>query len=277
MTRAVLTATCAFLSFVSFHPASAAMPAAGASPMPVAPVEIKVSVKDQKLALYQNGLPVRVYGVSTSKFGIGDSSSSYRTPAGKMTVADKIGGGQPAGMVFKGRRATGEVLAANAPGRDPIVSRILWLTGTEATNNNAYGRCIYIHGTPEERNIGRPSSYGCIRMRSMDVIDLYNRVSLGTQVTVTAEGLPRDAKRVPEYVWQRASGAPPATAFASTRSAAQTAGTPAVGRLVPLSSARILTPATAPYVPARRTQESADRTGTQKAWTASRRADSAGS
>ena len=87
-------------------------------------------------------------------------------------------------MVFKDRRATGEVLAPDAPGRDPIVTRILWLRGLEAQNANAYSRYIYIHGTPEERNIGTRASFGCIRMRSRDVIQLYDIVGPQARVTI---------------------------------------------------------------------------------------------
>ncbi len=149
-----------------------------------------VSVKDQKMALYKEGKRVATYPVSTSKFGIGDQPGSNRTPIGKMEVARKIGGGAPMGMVFKGRRPTGEVLRPNAPGRDPIVTRILWLRGKEARTRNAYGRYIYIHGTPEERKIGRPASYGCIRMRSRDVARLYQQVGVGAKVEVTTAPLP---------------------------------------------------------------------------------------
>ena len=108
-----------------------------------------------------------------------------------MKVAKKIGGGAPAGAVFKSRERTGEILRPNAPGRDPIVTRILWLKGTERQNRNAYKRYIYIHGTPEERTIGRPASYGCIRMRSRDIIGLYRRVPRGTKVTVVPGSLAR--------------------------------------------------------------------------------------
>ena len=163
--------------------------------------ELRVSVKDQKMALYDQGQLVRVYGVSTSKFGLGDDRSSCRTPIGKMKVARKIGSGMPPGMVFKHRQPTGEILRPDAPGRDPIVTRILWLSGAEGKTRNAYGRYIYIHGTPEERNIGRPASYGCIRMRSMDIIDLYSRVPVGATVKVTRSGLPGEAERMPEYVY----------------------------------------------------------------------------
>lgn len=167
---------------------------------------MRVSVADQKLALYENGAAVRVYKVSTSKVGMGDSPASNCTPVGKMKVAKKIGNGLPPGMVFKGRRPTGEILRPNAPGRDPVVTRIMWLTGTEAKTRNAYRRFIYIHGTPEERNIGRPASYGCIRMRSMDVIDLFNHVPEGMPVVVDKGRLPSEARNMDEYAYV----APPA-------------------------------------------------------------------
>lgn len=134
--------------------------------------------------------PIRQYRISTSRFGLGDRPGSNHTPLGRMQVEDKIGGNQPAGMVFKGRRPTGEVLRPDAPGRDPIVSRILWLRGVEAQNRNAYGRCIYIHGTPEERNLGRPASFGCIRMASSDVIELYDLVGEGARVDIVRGRLP---------------------------------------------------------------------------------------
>ncbi len=143
-----------------------------------------VSVPQQRLELRHKGAPVASYGVSTSKFGLGDTPGSKRTPLGTMEVAKKIGGGAAPGTVFKDRKPTGEVLSPDAPGRDPIVTRILWLRGTESMNRNAYGRYIYIHGTPEERNIGQPASYGCIRMKSRDIIDLYGRVGKGARVVV---------------------------------------------------------------------------------------------
>lgn len=145
---------------------------------------IVISARDQKLALLDKGKLVAMYPVSTSKFALSDRPGSYGTPLGELEIADKIGDGAPAGTVFKDRRRTGEVIPVDAPGRDPIVTRILWLRGREGQNANAYARDIYIHGTPEERNIGRPASYGCIRMRSTDVINLYSMVGVGAQVTI---------------------------------------------------------------------------------------------
>jgi lipoprotein-anchoring transpeptidase ErfK/SrfK len=127
--------------------------------------------------------------VSTSKFGVGSQPGSNRTPLGRMEIARKIGEGQPKGMVFKGRRPTGEILRPNAPGRDPVVSRILWLKGKDRHNSNTFNRLIYIHGTPEERRLGRPASYGCIRMGMRDVVDLYDRVGEGAEVRVIQDSL----------------------------------------------------------------------------------------
>src|SRR5574337_795958 len=143
---------------------------------------IVISVHDQRMALVEKGKLVATYPISTSKFGVGDRPGSYGTPLGNLQVAEKIGNGAPLGAVFKDRHRTGEVVAPNSPGRDPIVTRILWLRGLEAQNQNAFGRDIYIHGTPEERNLGRPVSYGCIRMRSVDVLHLFNTVGCGTEV-----------------------------------------------------------------------------------------------
>lgn len=161
------------------------------------PVEVVISVADQRMAVLCEGGLVAKYPVSTSKFGAGDSQGSYRTPLGKMKVCDKIGEGLPLGAVIKHRSATGEVLQVNAPGRDPIVTRILWLEGLEEQNRNAKCRSIYIHGTPEENKIGQQVSWGCIRMRSSDVITLYDEVPVGTLVTIVAEKLPHYSKYVP--------------------------------------------------------------------------------
>lgn len=143
-----------------------------------------VSVQDQKMLLVHDGAPVKCYKVSTSKFGVGDKPNSHCTPLGRLQVAQKIGSSTAIGGVLKNRRPTGEVLKPNAPGRDPVVTRILWLKGMEARNCNAYRRTIYIHGTPEERRLGSPASYGCIRMSSRDVADLYKRVGHGADVFV---------------------------------------------------------------------------------------------
>jgi lipoprotein-anchoring transpeptidase ErfK/SrfK len=145
---------------------------------------IVISTRDQKLALLDRGTLLATYPVSTSKFGLGDRPGSRFTPLGQLRIAEKIGNNAPPGAVFKDRRRTGEIVLANSPGRDPIVTRILWLRGLESQNANAFARDIYIHGTPEERLIGTRASYGCIRMRSTDVVQLYNIVGVGASVTI---------------------------------------------------------------------------------------------
>ena len=147
--------------------------------------QVIISAREQRLALLEQGKLVATYPVSTSKFCLGDRPGSYGTPLGRLQVAQKIGEGAPLGTVFRDRRRTGEIVAINSPGRDPIVTRIIWLRGLERQNANAFRHCIYIHGTPEERNIGHPASYGCIRMRSRDIVNLYNFVGRGAEVTIT--------------------------------------------------------------------------------------------
>ena len=148
-----------------------------------------VSVADQRMVVYRDGQPFASYPVSTSKFGYGDRHGSNFTPLGTMKVRKKIGAGAPAGAVFKSRLLTGEILPVNAEGRDPIVTRILWLDGREPQNRGAYSRYIYIHGTPEEKTIGTKASYGCIRMRSQDVIELFDMVGTGARVHVMLQPL----------------------------------------------------------------------------------------
>src|SRR6059036_798504 len=176
-----------------------AVVAPGATPLRAQLVQpnVIVSVRDQKLMLLDNGGNAAVYPVSTSKFGLGDNWGSMATPLGTLQVAQKIGDHAPVGAVFHNRRITGEILQPNAPGRDPITTRIIWLRGLEAQNAHAYQRCIYIHGTPEEKKIGRPASYGCIRMKSSDVAELYGRVPLGAVVQIIPDGLPKLAKAKP--------------------------------------------------------------------------------
>jgi L,D-transpeptidase catalytic domain len=144
--------------------------------------------------LLQYGAKVATYPVSTSKFGLGDLPRRMTTPLGFLQVARKIGDQAPVGAVFHNRRFTGEVLKPNAPGRDPIVTRIIWLRGLEPQNAHAYDRCIYIHGTPQEKFLGHPASYGCIRMKSRDVAALYDRLPLGALVQIVPDRLPKSRK-----------------------------------------------------------------------------------
>ena len=155
--------------------------------------EIIISVPDQELAVIDRGKVISKYAISTSKFGLGDGNGTYRTPRGTLFVSAKFGDHLPAGAVVKNRVPTGEIVNANAPGRDAIVSRVIWLRGMEQQNCSARDRCIYIHGTPEERRIGTPASFGCIRMHSRDVIGLYDLAHIGMHVTVTP-------KRIADFI-----------------------------------------------------------------------------
>ncbi len=170
--------------------------------------QVVVSVPEQRMVVLNRGVPLAVYPVSTSKFGLGDVPGRGYTPLGELEVASKIGDGVPLGAVMKSRRLTGEIVAVDAPGRDAIVTRILWLRGLEAGNRHAYDRLIYIHGTPEERNIGRPVSYGCVRMRSRDIVALYDTVGEGARVIIRDE--PLTAAAQPYLAAGSTIAAPPA-------------------------------------------------------------------
>ncbi len=159
--------------------------------------QLVISVLDQKLMLVQNGAKVATYPVSTSMFGLGDSWGRMTTPTGYLAVEKKIGDNAPSGAVFHNRRLTGEILQPNAPDRDPVVTRIIWLRGLEAQNAHAFQRGIYIHGTPQEKTIGRPASYGCVRMKSSDVAELYNRVPVGAVVQIIPDRLPKMVQALP--------------------------------------------------------------------------------
>jgi hypothetical protein len=143
------------------------------------------------------------------------------TPLGWLQVAEKIGDHAPSGAVFRKRRFTGEILTPNAPGRDPIVTRIIWLRGLEPANAHAFNRCIYIHGTPEEKRIGKPASYGCVRMSSKDVAEVYAQLPIGAIVRIIPDSLPNlpKSKAQPGKVIFT-SAAPPKSAAPAAKSAA---------------------------------------------------------
>ena len=184
-------------------PSPAAVPqnpsvAASPAPTPVTVFDMKlvVSIPEQKLAVVVNDKVYRTYKISTSRYGEGDALGSWCTPTGRLAVATKIGAAAPIGGVFHGRRSTGEVLSINAPGRDPIVSRIIWLRGLDYGNKNAFHRCIYIHGTPQEDLLGKKASYGCIRMSSSDVVEVFNWITVGTEVAIFDKPINRGVKEL---------------------------------------------------------------------------------
>jgi len=159
-------------------------------------MKITIHIPTQTLELLDDsGKLLRRYRVSTGANGVGEENGSYCTPRGKHVIRAKIGAGQPENAVFVQRRPTGEVytpeLGAAHPGRDWILTRILWLSGCER-GYNRFGSCdtmrryIYIHGTPDDTPLGKPGSRGCVRMRNAELVELFELVKAGTEVRIIA-------------------------------------------------------------------------------------------
>jgi lipoprotein-anchoring transpeptidase ErfK/SrfK len=156
-------------------------------------MKIVIDVAMQILDVYHQDLIVCRYPVSSAKNGTGQEFGSFRTPLGKHIIRAKIGAGQPVDTVFVRRRPTGEIytpkLSTSFPGRDWILTRILWLSGCEPGFNrlgkvDTMRRYIYIHGSPDSVEMGKPGSIGCIRMRNSDLLELFDLVSAGTEVDI---------------------------------------------------------------------------------------------
>jgi len=154
---------------------------------------IEISISDQRLTLFRPGARPRVFSVSTAKNGPGERMNSFCTPCGAHVIAEKIGTGAAPGTVFVGRIPTGEIYAPALrgahPDRDWILTRILWLSGTEPGRNqggdvDSHDRYIYIHGSPDDVPMGTPGSAGCIRMSNDDVIWLFDHVDVETPVLI---------------------------------------------------------------------------------------------
>jgi L,D-transpeptidase YbiS len=155
---------------------------------------IRISLRRQSLELFDDtGALLKEYSVSTAKNGAGEQCDSDCTPRGKHIIRAKIGAGLPLNAVFTGRRPTGEVYTSELgeyhPGRDWILTRILWLSGCEPGFNrlrqvDTMRRFIYIHGTSDEGRIGKAASHGCIRMHNRDVVELFDLVAPGTPVDI---------------------------------------------------------------------------------------------
>lgn len=156
---------------------------------------IGVNIKDQTLSVNDsvNGVRIKSYLVSTSKYGVGQEMGSYKTPIGKHYIRAKIGDGAPSNAVFVSRRRTGEIfnsdLREQFPQRDWILTRIMWLSGCELGVNrlgqvDTMRRFIYIHGAPDDVEMGIAGSIGCIRMRNADLVELFDLVDVGTSVNI---------------------------------------------------------------------------------------------
>ncbi len=159
-------------------------------------IAIRIDVDRQLLELVDGeGAVLRRYPVSTSKNGVGELQGSFCTPRGRHLIRAKIGAGAPVNTVFVKRRPTGEIyspeLSARYPGRDWILTRILWLSGLEPGFNrlgavDTMRRYVYIHGSPESTPMGQPGSIGCVRMRNADIVELFELVPVGTRVDIHA-------------------------------------------------------------------------------------------
>lgn len=159
-------------------------------------MKLTIHIPTQALELFDDaGKVLRRYPVSTGANGVGEESGSFCTPRGRHVIRAKVGAGQPPGTVFVRRRPTGEIytpeLGSQHPGRDWILTRILWLSGREP-GYNRLGTCdtmrryIYIHGTPDETRLGQPGSHGCVRMRNADLVELFDLVPVGAAVNIVA-------------------------------------------------------------------------------------------
>ena len=155
---------------------------------------ININIKSQLLDLLDdNGSILKRYRISSAKNGVGELNGSFCTPRGRHIIRAKIGAGQPLNAVFIERRPTGEVyspeLAGRSPGRDWILTRILWLSGCEPGYNrlgkvDTMRRAIYIHGSPDTAEMGKPGSHGCIRMRNQDIVELFDLVPVRAHVRI---------------------------------------------------------------------------------------------
>jgi len=157
-------------------------------------MRIEISVDRQTLQLlHDDGQLIKAYTISSAAKGVGEQMGSYQTPRGQHRTRARIGDGLPLGAVLRGRRPTGEIctpqLMQAQPDRDWILTRILWLCGEESGKNrggqvDTMRRYVYIHGTPDSVMLGVPGSHGCIRMRNTDMVDLFDRVPVGTPVSI---------------------------------------------------------------------------------------------
>ncbi len=149
------------------------------------PVDIVVSLQDQALYVRRGADLIKTYAVSTSRYGAGETLDSGKTPRGLHYIAEKIGEGVRIGTVFIDRKPLPEEV--KVIGTPPVTTRILWLTGSEWHNRNTKSRYIYLHGSPEESLLGTPASAGCVRLRSTDVVELFDLVNEGTPVLIVED------------------------------------------------------------------------------------------
>lgn len=146
---------------------------------------IEVSIGTQSLRLWDGRRLVMDVPCSTSKFGLGTQPGSNRTPLGSFIVQEKHGADATSGTIFKSRQPVGQWTPGMETESDLVLTRILWLSGTQAHNENTFQRYIYIHGTNDEARIGRAMSHGCVRLKNADVIRVFDLVPVGTAVWIS--------------------------------------------------------------------------------------------
>ncbi len=152
-----------------------------------------VAIKQQRIYLIRQEKMITSYPISTSKYGTGEIANSKKTPLGLHKIQNKIGKGVPLRGIIKGGVFTGQKAELQhypiSMDSDFVTTRLLWIRGLEQGKNlggnvDSYSRRIYIHGTPEEGLIGKPSSHGCIRMTNHEVIELFELVEKGLHVMI---------------------------------------------------------------------------------------------
>lgn len=156
-------------------------------------LHLRVDIPSQQLMVFDNTALLKKYSISTAILGVGEEKNSFKTPRGRHIIRAKIGSNAPYNAVFVGRRMTGEIyspeLKKQFPDRDWILTRILWLSGTEMGKNrlgtsDTMQRYIYIHGCPDESPMGIPKSHGCIRMRNADIVELFDSIFVGIPIII---------------------------------------------------------------------------------------------
>jgi len=145
---------------------------------------VEISIPDQHLRVFDGKREIASFIVSTSRFGVGSREGSNMTPLGDFEITEKIGEEAQLMTVFKGRKPVGIYDPAQSSAEDLVMTRILWLHGSEEHNANTRGRYIYIHGTNQEHCLGQAASFGCIRMGNEDVVSLFNMIDVGSRVRI---------------------------------------------------------------------------------------------
>jgi hypothetical protein len=146
---------------------------------------LEVSMDDQLLKIMEGNTCIRQFPVSTALKGMGFTQDSYRTPTGRFTISEKIGDGELIGTIFKQRVPVGQWTLGDESQSDLVLTRVIRLEGLDADNSNTLERCIYIHGTNREDKIGEPASQGCIRLKNVEMIELFDHVSEGMTLEIS--------------------------------------------------------------------------------------------